>query len=159
MSNYDDLKTIEELREKGALTEEEYQREKDKILNKDYKIQSYPDKSAFFGMNENSYLALMHISLLAGFIVPLLGLIAPIVLWTISKDKSENVDKHGKNILNFTISWIIYFCTAGVLCFLLIGFPILIALVVIGIIFIIMATIKASNGEYWKYPFTIEFIK
>ena len=159
MSNYDDLKTIEELREKGTLTEEEYQREKDKILNKDYKVQSYPDKSALLGMNENSYLALMHISQFAGFIVPLMGFFAPIILWATNKDKSENVDKHGKNILNFLISWIIYFCVSGVLCFVLIGLPILVALAIMQIVFIIMATVKASNGEYWKYPLSIEFIK
>ena len=159
MSNYDDLKTLEELREKGAITEEEYQREKDKILNKDYKIQSYPDKSAFFGMNENSFLALMHISQFAGFIIPLMGFIAPIVLWAMNKDKSEKVDLHGKNILNFMISWIIYLCASGLLCIVFIGLPILIALAIMQIVFIIMATVKASSGEYWKYPLSIEFIK
>ena len=36
---------------------------------------------------------------------------------------------------------------------------VLLIAVILLIVFVIIATIKANNGEYWKYPLTIQFIK
>lgn len=149
MSKYDDLNKLESLREKGSITEEEYQNEKKKILDS-------PSPSNLFGMNENTYLLLMHLSQFAGFILIGLGFALPIIMWLTNKE-NPNVDKHGKNIVNFMISMFIYFCIAGVLCILLIGIPMLLALALMQFIFIIIATVKAANGEYWKYPLSISF--
>jgi uncharacterized Tic20 family protein len=56
------------------------------------------------------------------------------------------------------LSWLIYAAVAGVLCFILIGIPILLILGALQIAFIIIATIKANNGEVWDYPFTIQIL-
>jgi len=151
MEKYDDLKKLEDLRERGAISEEEFKREKDRILNSD----TYYRKDVG-GMNINTYLILMHLSQFAGFIVPGLGFIAPVVMWVVNKDNPE-VDKHGKNILNFMISMIIYAIASAILILLIIGIPMLIAIAVIEIVFIIIAAVKAANGEYWKYPLSIPF--
>jgi hypothetical protein len=103
--NYEDLKILDELREKGSITEEEYQREKEKILN-NTSIGS--GKRPLFGMTENTYIMLMHLSQFAGVIVPCAGFIVPIIMWIANKDINVNVDLHGKNILNFMISYVIY---------------------------------------------------
>ena len=153
--SYEDLKLLDELRSKGSITEEEYQREKAKILNSGNNASG----KALFGLEENSYLLFMHLSQFLGILIPGLGYIAPIVLWLMNKENNQNVDRHGKNIVNFMISMIIYFAIAGILCFVLIGIPILIVLAILDFVFIIVAAIKANNGEYWKYPFSIEFIK
>ncbi len=63
---------------------------------------------------------------------------------------------HGKNILNFMISYLIY---AGVLTITLIGMPLAIVVGIVYVVFVVLASMKANNGEYWKYPFTIEFVK
>lgn len=151
MDKYDDLKKIEELRERGAISEEEFQREKDRILNSD----SYHRKD-IGGMSLNTYLILMHLSQFAGFIVPGLGFVAPIVMWVVNKENPE-VDKHGKNIANFMISMIIYAIASAILILLIIGIPMLIAIAIIELVFIIIAAVKAANGEYWKYPLSIPF--
>ena len=153
--SYEDLKILDELREKGSITEEEYQIEKQKVMNK----MNNSSGSPFWGMSENSYIALMHFSQFAGYIILFLGFIMPIIMWMINKDNSIKVDQHGKNIVNFLISWIIYAVASLILVFLVIGLPMLIALGVLQIVFIIMAGLKASNGEYWKYPLSITFLK
>jgi hypothetical protein len=151
---YEDLKILDELREKGSISEEEYQREKAKILNEEGR-RDHAGRP-LFGMSENSYLMLMHISQFAGIIIPLAGFIIPILMWITNKDTNAKVDMHGKNILNFMISFAIY---AAILTITVIGIPLAIVVGVVYVVLVILASIKANNGEYWRYPFTIQFIK
>jgi uncharacterized protein len=101
----------------------------------------------------------LHLSLLAGFIVPLAGLVTPIIIWQLKKNDLPGLDIHGKNVVNWIISDLIYIAIGYILCFALIGFPILIALGIVSIVFPIIGGIKANNGEVWKYPLTIRFVK
>ena len=156
--NYDDLKTLDELRRTGAISEEEYQREKDKFFDQMENPQT-TNSNQLFGMSENSYVALMHVSQFAGYILAGLGFAAPIIMWMMNKDNNENVNSVGKHIVNFMISIFIYYAISGVLCCIMIGIPMLIALGIMHFVFIIIATIKANNGETWKYPLTINFLK
>lgn len=148
---YEDLKILEELREKGSITEEEYQREKTKVLSET------PDTASgslpLWGMSESTFLMLMHLSqFLTAFILPL-------IMWISNKDLNKNVDQHGKNILNFVISYTIYGIISSFLIIVVIGIVLLVALGIMSTIFIILAAVKAANGETWKYPLSIEFIK
>ena len=156
--NYNDLKTLDDLRRNGAISEEEYQKEKQRFFNRSENTQT-TNSNPLLGMSENSYIALMHISQFAGIIIPGLGFILPVVLWAMNKDNNIKVNAVGKHILNFMISMLIYYAVSGVLCCLVIGIPMLIALGIMQIVFIIIATIKANNGETWRYPLTIDFLK
>ncbi len=154
---YEDLKILAELREKGSITEEEYEREKAKILNEEEKSDTQGGfKKPLFGLDEKSYLTLMHISQLAGFLAPLIGFIIPLIMWIANKEVNPKVDKHGKNIMNFIISFIVY---TAILCITIIGIPLAIVVGILYIVFVIIAAVKVNNGEDWKYPLTIEFIK
>ena len=154
---YEDLKILDELREKGSITEEEFQREKAKILSEE-SSSSYSNfsKKPLFGLSERTYLMLMHLSQLLIWFIPFLGIIVPILMWTTNKDNNAAVDNHGKNILNFSISYAIY---AVALTIVIIGIPLLLVLFIVYAVALIIAAIKASNGEYWKYPLSIKFIK
>ncbi len=55
----------------------------------------------------------IHLSTFSRFIIPLGNFIGPIVLWAINKDKSEFVDKHGKQAINFQISVLLYALIIG----------------------------------------------
>lgn len=152
---YEDLRILNELREKGSITEEEYQTEKAKILNEN--SSSFNSmKKPLFGMLENTYIMLMHLSQFAGVLIPLTGFIVPILMWIANKDNNLNVDIQGKNILNFMISFAIYGVASAIT---IIGIPIAVIVCILYIIFVIIATVKANDGEYWKYPLTIQFIK
>ena len=138
-----------------------------------------------------------HLSALTQYFIPFGNFIFPIIFWTSKKDKSEYVDHHGKQVLNFQLSLLLYS-----LVLIMIAVPVfivtvlknipfdtltnhhdmvfsdfnfganiglitigLIAILVFGLLkvaeffLIIYASIKASNGEKYKYPFTIPFIK
>lgn len=153
---YEDLRILDELREKGSITEEEYQREKEKILNAP--IGSYSKTSAkpLFGMAENTYLMLMHISQFAGIVIPFAGFVVPILMWLVNKDNNSAVDLHGKQIINVIISYTIY---TIVLFITILGIPFAIILGILYVIFVIVASVRANNGEFYKYPFTIKFVQ
>ena len=102
---------------------------------------------------------ILHLSMLAGYAVPYAGLIAPILIWQLKKNELPGIDIHGKNAANWIISMIIYSVVCFLLAFVVIGVPLFIILCVLGVIFPIIAGIKANNGEVWKYPGAIGFFR
>ena len=85
--------------------------------------------------------------------------LAPSSSGWIKRGDGAEIDAHGKESLNFQISMLIYDAIAAILCLILIGFPILILLWVLNTVLVIIASIKASEGEFYRYPFTIRLIK
>ncbi|MCH7534338.1 MAG: DUF4870 domain-containing protein [Bacteroidetes bacterium] len=110
-----------------------------------------------WGMEINKFCMLMHFSQLAGYVVPMAGLILPIVMWATNKDQSELVDRHGRNIFNWMLSSFIYMVIGMMLIIILIGIPMLIGVVILSLIFIIIGAIKANEGVVFKYPLAIPF--
>jgi uncharacterized Tic20 family protein len=102
---------------------------------------------------------LCHASALLGLFFHFFGhLLGPLFVWLIKRDASPEIDANGKESLNFQLSMLIYDIVAGILCLVLIGIPILIALWVLNTVFVIIASVKTSNGEFYRYPFTIRFL-
>ncbi len=81
------------------------------------------------------------------------------IIYLIKKDESPYVRKHAVESLNFQISVVIYGIGAAILVFLIIGIFLLIALGILAVILAIIATVKASEGKFYQYPFTIRLIK
>jgi uncharacterized Tic20 family protein len=103
---------------------------------------------------------LCHIAGLGGLVVPAVGsVIGPLIVWQIKKDLHPFVNQNGKEAMNFQISMLIYGIAAGLLCFVCIGAFLLPAVIIADIVFIIIAALKAGNGEAYRYPLTIRFIK
>ena len=110
--------------------------------------------------DENMWAMLCHLTALSGFVgVPFGNIIGPLLIWQIQKDKFPIVIAHGKESLNFQISVTMYAIAAGLLIFACVGFVLLPAVIVASIVFTIIATVKANNGEAYRYPLTIRFIK
>ena len=102
---------------------------------------------------------LCHASALLGLFFHFFGhLLGPLIVWLIKRDLSPEVDANGKESLNFQISMLIYDIVAGILCIVLIGIPILIALWILNTVFVIIASVKTSEGKFYRYPFTIRFL-
>lgn len=100
----------------------------------------------------------IHLSVLAGYIVPLAGFVTPVVLWQLKKHDHPMIDAHGKNVANWLLSLLIYGTVAFLLVFVLIGIPLLWVLGILNIVFAIVGGIKANDGVVWAYPFTIRFL-
>jgi uncharacterized Tic20 family protein len=91
--------------------------------------------------------------------IPFGNIIGPLVVWLIKRDEIPIVDEHGRESLNFQISLTIYSIVSFFLCFAFIGFLILPAILIAGLVFVIIATLKANKGEPYRYPLTMRFIK
>ncbi len=91
--------------------------------------------------------------------VPLGNILGPLVLWLIKKDEDPLVDETGKEVLNFQISASIYGIVCILLAFIFIGFLLLPILLIVVIVYTIIGATKANEGELYRYPFTIRFIK
>ncbi len=132
-----------------------------------------PQQAMIWGMGQNTYCMLLHLSQLGNCFFPPFGLLIPIILWVLNKDQHPIVDTHGRMAMNWLISELIYMLALGIsisisimLTYVLIGFlflivliPVMIILAVIGIVFPIIAGIRANDGILWKYPFSIPFFK
>jgi len=121
---------------------------------------SNPESNQFkpWGMEEKTFCMLMHLSQFLVYFTGI-GVIAPIVMWLTNQGKSEFIDAHGKSVTNWLISWFIYGTVSVILSCFIIGYFTGLALIIIGIIFPIIAAMKANNGENYKYPLTFTFIK
>jgi uncharacterized Tic20 family protein len=109
---------------------------------------------------DRTWTVLCHASALLGFFIPWGGhILAPLVVWLIKRGDAAGVDEHGKESLNFQISMLIYNIIAGILCLILIGFVLLPILHVLNVIFVILAALRASEGELYRYPITIRFLR
>ena len=108
---------------------------------------------------DNQLLVITHLSQLLSYIIGFGGLVAPLILWLTQKDKIIDMDEHGKSIINFQISLILYIIISipGILLFGL-GIITLILTGILGFILPIVNAIRASNGESPSYFMTIRFI-
>jgi uncharacterized Tic20 family protein len=139
--------------------------------------------------NQNTNAFLIHISAFAGFIFPFGHIITPLIAWQTLKEKSPFLNEQGKEAVNFNLSYTLYafiltltfipfalgtffrnvhnfdnfhmnfdFNTNNILGF--IGFGTITGILyLVGIALVIIASLKAKDGENYKYPFTIKFIK
>lgn len=109
--------------------------------------------------HDRQLIVITHLSQLVTLVIGFGSLIIPLIIWLSNKEKVYEMDEHGKNILNFQISLLIY----SVICIpliLLLGLGLLglIVLGIISMIFPIINAIKASNGEIPKYPLSLNII-
>jgi uncharacterized Tic20 family protein len=168
MSIADELEKLHRLRQSGALDDYEFAQAKTKLLNGSPDAQpaeSAAFESAWVGptaqeVETRRWGLLLHLSVLAGYAVPIAGIVVPIAIWQLKKDALPKIDVHGKNAVNWIISSFIYAAISGILTFAAgIGIPMLMALGVIAVVFPMVAAIKANNGEVWKYPMAISILK
>jgi uncharacterized protein len=108
---------------------------------------------------ERNWAMFCHLSAFAGYFIPFGGVIGPLVIWMSKREESTWVNENGKASLNFQFSMLLYLVLAAPLCLILIGIPIVVLIVVLRIVFIVIASIKASKGEEFKYPLAIPFIQ
>ena len=166
MAISDELQKLEELRRTGALSDEEFAKAKASVLTGAAQAAAAGASAAPAAqtppvskeVQTRQWAMFLHLSLLAGLLVPLAGLVVPIVIWQIKKEELPGLDAHGKVVMNWIISEVIYGIACFVLFFLLIGIPLLLALGVIAIVFPVIGAIKANEGVVWKYPLSIPFL-
>ena len=117
-----------------------------------------PQQTPSTSSDVRTWCVLCHASALLGLFFHFPGhILGPLAVWLIKRGDSTEIDAHGKESLNFQISMLIYDAIAAILC--IFGIPILIALWVLNTVLVIIASVKAGEGKFYQYPFTIRFIK
>lgn len=146
--------------------------------------------------NEHNNAFLIHLSAFTGYFIPLGSILFPLIVWNLKKDESEYVNHHGKEAVNFNLSFLLYYTVLLITLFPILfktifqlvshvehldhinhfdqiqqlfsfggWFSIFGIIVLVGslsvfkFIIIIVAAVKAQQGEYFKYPLRINFIK
>lgn len=109
--------------------------------------------------NERNSAMFCHLAALAGYFIPFGNIIGPLIVWMLKREESPYIDFHGKAAVNFQISMTLYLIFAAMLIILLIGIFMLIALAILNLILVIIASVRANSGEYYEYPLSIRFIQ
>ena len=101
-----------------------------------------------------------HLAAFVGLIgIPFGSIIGPLIIYMIKKDEYEFVSDQGKEVLNFQITWTIIFIISAILILVGIGILMLIGFGIAWFVLVIVGTVAANRGEYYRYPFTIKFLK
>ena len=100
----------------------------------------------------------MHLSVLSGLVIPFGGLLVPLVLWLVNR-KDPRLDAQGKEVMNWVIFISIYSAVSALLILVLVGILLLLVGAVGVVVFAIMGAIKASKGEFFRYPMPFRLIK
>lgn len=104
--------------------------------------------------------SLIHLSALVGLLGNGIGFIlAPLVVWIFKRDDDPFIDDQGKEAVNFQITMTLAAIVSGVLMVVLIGFILLPIVLIAMVVFPIIAAMRARDGEFYRYPATIRFIK
>jgi uncharacterized protein len=88
-----------------------------------------------------------------------LGFVAPLIVLLVFGPRSAFVRANAVESLNFNLSWLLYGVIGVILAFVLIGFLILIVLGIAYLLLVIVASVKANNGEVYRYPAIIRFVR
>lgn len=113
----------------------------------------------FANSNERLAAALMHGGGFAAYLFPLGNVLVPLLLWVVKRDESELLDRQGKEVLNFQLTATCFYVIGILTALLIIGIPVLIAVVVVHFVLTLVGTIRTAKGEAYRYPFGFEFIK
>ena len=107
---------------------------------------------------------LLHLSVLLGYAFPLVGMIVPIVIWQWKRETLPMIDEHGKMAANFIISMLVYslaLSAIGWVTFWMFGMLyIAVAILwIVGVVFPLIAAMKANQGIFWRYPYIYNWIR
>ena len=104
-----------------------------------------------------------HLAALTCYVgIPFGNILGPLLVWLFKKDEYALVDEHGKEALNFQISVMVYSLVAVIVIVIPVAIALgilLAALFAVNLVLIIVAAIQTSNGETFRYPLSIKFIK
>lgn len=115
----------------------------------------YEPQSLLTPQDQRLWATLIHLGgIFFSFVPALVG-------YLVLKDRGAFIRQHTTTALNFQISLVIYSLGLGVLTAVTFGIAgfLFFGVAIAAIVFMIIAAVKANNGENYAYPLTIKFIK
>ncbi|MFT3826538.1 MAG: DUF4870 domain-containing protein [Chitinophagaceae bacterium] len=120
---------------------------------------------------------LCHLGALAGLLFWLGSILGPLIIWQIKKNELPEIDEHGKASVNFQLTIFIINIIGRIIIASTVGFGIfwgspfagfgggfgfagILGIInLVAWILAVIAGVRANNGEFYRYPFSIPFIK
>lgn len=103
--------------------------------------------------DDRLWIVLSHLSVFLG-----VGLLLPLIVYLVKRPDNPRVAAQAREALNFHLSVLIYGMVCLPLVILIVGIPMLVILAVTSFILAIVAAVKSSDGEEYRYPLTIRLI-
>ena len=104
---------------------------------------------------ERTLAALTHLSGLAGYLIPLGGVVVPIVIWVVKSD-SRIVSSLAKQALLLNVAVFVLIAASALLWLTILLIPLVILFwVVLGIAAVVLpivGAVRAMDGAYYRYP-------
>jgi uncharacterized protein len=117
-----------------------------------------PEQRPLPADQERQWAMLSHLlSFVAAYLF--LGFVAPLVVLLVFGQRSAFVRANAVESLNFNLSWLLYSIVSVLLFFVGIGILLLIALGIAYVILVVIASIRANNGQLYRYPLTIRLVR
>ena len=111
--------------------------------------------------DEKNIAMLAHLLPLLGFLIPGMNIVVPLLIWLTKRNESAFLDHHGREALNFQISLTLLAAIWLALKLIIVGLfflPLVPLAVILALILMIRAGLKASGGNYYQYPFCVRFV-
>lgn len=109
--------------------------------------------------DESNWGMFAHLSALVGFVIPFGSLVGPLIIWLTKGKESAYVGEQAKEALNFQVTMLIVFLVCFVLSFIVIGLLLMGIAAIADLVFVILATLTASKGQMYRYPYTLRLVK
>lgn len=126
-----------------------------------------------------AHLSALLLALATSWAAGVAGVVAALVVWLLKKDDSPFIAEHAREALNFNLSMLLYACAAGALAIALVGATVLTlgigliltlpagillvlacgAIAVLWLVCSVIATVKAWNGEHYRYPLSLRLVR
>ncbi len=113
-----------------------------------------PPRNTTDARNDRLFIVLAHLAPFLG-----VGIILPLIIWLVRKGDADSVAYHAGEALNFQLTVLLAAIVCWLLIFLLIGFVLLPLLILATLVLAILAAVKSANGERFRYPCILRFIK
>ena len=143
----------------------------------------HAQQGATVDASDRQWAALAHLSalvlaLMTSWIAGLAGVLGAGAVYLLKRNDSPFVAEHAREAINFNLSMFIYACAAVAIGIVLVGATVLTlglgiiltapaglvlllavgAIAVVWLVCSIIATVKAWNGETYRYPFTLRLL-
>jgi uncharacterized Tic20 family protein len=89
-------------------------------------------------------------------LVPGIGILGPLVIYLVKKDESSFVRDNARESLNFQLTIILLYI---ILFITLIGVLLWWVVAILNTVLVIVATIRASDNQVYRYPLSFRLIK
>jgi uncharacterized Tic20 family protein len=122
-----------------------------------------PPPAGYPTNDDKTYAMIAHWGGVAGVVIGggFLGWVGPLIAYVAKGQQSPVVRAHAVTSLNFHITWAIAYAVSFILLFVSCGLLFFVPLLVwlVPLIFGIIGGVKATSGEFYRYPMTINMIK